>query len=212
MYIQNNRRLWQGLSIILLLLFSLAATATTALAQDDCLQCHGDEGTSIRRSVHDFLSCTSCHKDIEGFPHPEGASLDKKESVGICADCHEGRISDSYGESFHGKAVHLGSERPAACIDCHGAHDVLKQENPDSKVAEENIAETCSTCHGQASPGFAMGEEHFKLAAFGAGAPMYYTAKFFVWLTILTILALVIHIELQLYHNLRTILKERKRR
>lgn len=197
---------------MLSLLSFLAITPTTILAQEDCLKCHGDEGSTVKRSKHDFLSCTSCHRDIEEFPHPEGASLDKKESVMTCSFCHEGRITDSYGDSFHGKAVYLGSQRSATCVDCHGAHDVLGENNPDSKVAKENIPETCASCHKQASPGFAEGEEHFEFAAFGAGAPMYFTAKFFIWLTIIVISALVIHMELQLYQNLRAILRERKRR
>lgn len=214
------------MGIMVLLLLAAAATATAAQAQDDCLQCHGIEGFSVERngeqkslyvnernfnaSVHGIFSCISCHTEIEGFPHPEGVSFDKKESVASCTICHEGLVKDSYAESFHGKAVNLGSQRSATCVDCHGAHDILGSNNPDSKVAKENIPETCARCHDQASPGFSEGKEHFKFAAIGAGAPMYFTAKFFVWLTIITIVALVIHIELQLYHDLRTILRERR--
>lgn len=209
---QNKRRIWQILSINLLLLLALLASVTAVQAQDNCLQCHRDKGSSVERSVHSFLSCISCHTDINVFPHPEGASLNKKESAAVCTICHEGRITDSYSKSFHGKAVHLGSERSATCVDCHGAHNILGQDNPNSKVAKQNIPQTCASCHKRASPGFAEGQEHFKLAPNGPGAPMYYTAKFFVWLTLIVITALVIHIELQLYHNLRTILRERKRR
>lgn len=212
MYKRYRRWVWRVSSIIILLLLALITTATEAQAQEDCRKCHGDEGLHVERSVHSFLSCTSCHTDIKGFPHPEGASLDKKESVATCTGCHKGQITESYEESFHGKAVHLGSQKSATCIDCHGAHDILGQDNTASKVAKENIPETCASCHGQASPGFAQGEEHFQLASIGAGAPMYYTGKFFVWLTMIAITALVIHIELQLFHNLRTILRERKRR
>ncbi len=212
MYIQNGKRLYRLFCLVILMFLTFVTTPIATLAQEDCLQCHGDAGTTVNRSEHDFLSCISCHRDIEGFPHVKGASLDKKESVAVCADCHEGRVADSYADSFHGKAVHLGSQRSATCVDCHGAHDVLGQNNPNSKVAKENIPETCAICHENASPGFAEGEEHFQLAAFGAGAPMYYTAKFFIWLTIITITALVIHMELQLYQNLRLILRERQRR
>ncbi|HBV88217.1 cytochrome c3 family protein [Desulfosporosinus sp.] len=204
-------RILKVLSLITLLLLAVAAFATEVQAQETCLQCHGDVGQNVEGSVHSFLSCTSCHTDITGFPHPEGASLDKKESVVTCSYCHKGQITESYRESFHGKAVHLGSQRSATCADCHGAHDVLGADNPNSKVAKANIPQTCATCHDKPSPGFAEGSQHFKLAPTGPGAPMYYTAKFFIWLTLITITALVIHIELQLYHNLRTILRERKR-
>lgn len=212
MYKQHKRWLWQALSIIILVLLALTVRVTAVQAQEDCRLCHGDKGLHIDSSVHRVLSCTSCHTDIKSFPHPEGASLDKKESVASCTSCHKGQITESYAESFHGKAVHLGSLKAAACVDCHGTHDILGKDNPDSKVAKENIPETCGSCHGQVSPGFAEGKEHYQLASFGAGAPMYYTAKFFVWLTMIVITALVIHIELQLFQNLRTILSERKRR
>ena len=212
MYEQIKRRLWQVLSIIMLLALAVVASATAVQAQEDCLQCHGEVSSSIKQSAHSFLSCTGCHTNITGFPHPEGAGLDKIESVTTCTTCHEGPITESYAHSFHSKAVALGSQKSATCADCHGAHNILGQDNPDSKVAKANIPTTCASCHGQASPGFSKGTEHFILAPTGPGAPMYYTAKFFIWLTLITIAALVIHIELQLYHNLRTILRERKRR
>lgn len=206
-----KRGLWQALSVIMLLLLAVTISAAAAQAQESCLQCHGDQRSEVAGSVHSFLSCTSCHIGITGYPHPQGASLNKKESVATCTSCHKGLVTDSYARSFHGKAVHLGSERSASCADCHGAHDILGQNDSDSKVAKQNIPETCATCHGKASPGFSQGEEHYELKPTGPGAPMYYTGKFFIWLTLITITALVIHIELQLYHNLRTILRERKR-
>ncbi len=228
MFKQNKRWLWPVLGIMMLLLLVAVAPSTPAQAQDDCLQCHGNEGLSVERngeevslfvdekmfadSVHgSMLSCTSCHTEIEGYPHPEEVAFDKKESVATCVSCHEGQVTDSYAESFHGKAVNLGSQTTATCVDCHGTHDILGPDNPDSKVAKENIPETCASCHDQASPGFAEGTEHFEFAAMGAGMPMFFTAKSLVWLTIITIVSLVIHIELQLYRNMRKILRERRK-
>lgn len=205
-------RIWNISTIGLLLLLTVPIFATEVQAQENCLQCHGDKASSVEGSVHSFLSCTTCHTDIKGFPHPEEAYLTKKESVVVCTSCHEGLVTESYAKNFHGKAIHLGSERSASCADCHGSHNILGQDNPDSQVAKQNIPQTCASCHKQASSGFSEGEAHFKLEPTGPGAPMYYTAKFFVWLTLIVITALVIHIELQLYHNLRTILRERKRR
>lgn len=209
---QTKRRMWQGLTINLLLLLAVLSSVSVAQAQEACIQCHGDKGSGVERSVHSFLSCISCHTHIKEFPHPAGASLNHKESVAVCTSCHEGLVTDSYAMSFHGKAVHLGSKRSATCVDCHGAHNILRQDNPNSTVSKQNIPQTCASCHNRASPGFAKGQEHFTLTSSGSGAPMYYTAKFFVWLTLIVLTALVIHIELQLYHNLRTILLERKRR
>lgn len=206
----HKPRLWFLVGIIALLLLFLFTAPTLAQDEADCLSCHEDESTHIKGSVHSFLDCTSCHTNIEKYPHPKDALLNKKESSAVCADCHKGRIANSYKESFHGKAVHLGSEKSASCTDCHGAHDILPKENPNSQVSKENTPKTCASCHGQAAPGFAEGTDHFELAAVGPGAPMYKTAQFFIWLTIITIVALVAHIELQLFHHLRTILKKRK--
>ena len=212
MYKNNN---WRVLGFTLLLLVIMIVTASTVQAQVNeqlnCQACHEEASFHLERSEHRFLSCRSCHTDIEDYPHHEGVSIDKKESVQICASCHQGDIVDSYEQSFHGKAVYLGSQKSASCVDCHGAHDVLGEEYSASKVNKENVSETCAGCHGQASAGFAQGSEHFMLKSAGPGAPMYYTAKFFVWLTIIVVTALIIHIEMQLFHNLRRILRENKK-
>lgn len=212
MYKYSQQRPRKVLSIIILLMLAALLTPTLTVAQEDCLKCHADAGTSVKDSVHRFMECTSCHRDIEGFPHQEGAYLTKKESAEVCASCHVGRIAESYQESFHGKAVFLGSQNSATCSDCHGAHYIPRWDSPESPVADENVAQTCASCHGQAAPGFAEGDDHFILSPVGAGAPMYYTAKFFIWLTIIVLVGMVIHIELQLYRHLRNILDERKRR
>lgn len=205
---------WVGRGIILFLFFSfmLLFNGAVVLAQVNCNQCHANVASSLKNSVHSTLSCTSCHSDVNAYPHPEGVSVDKKESVALCSTCHTGRVVDSYQHSFHGKAVFLGSQRSASCVDCHSAHEVLGEDHPNSQVAKGNVPQTCAKCHENPSPGFAEGTEHFELAAMGPGKPMYYTAKFFVWLTMIAMTLLVIHIELQLYRELRTILQNRNRR
>jgi hypothetical protein len=207
-----KRKKFMLLSILSLVVLIIASNPIESKAEENCLQCHGSQRLSIEGSIHQFLSCTSCHTDITDFPHPPGASFSKKEIVITCTKCHKGIVQESYTESFHGKAVLLGSVKSATCTDCHGYHDILSSNNPASKVSKENTPETCANCHGLASPGFSQGDEHFKPAAAGAGAPMFYTAKFFIWLTLIVITALVIHIELQLFQNLRSILRERKKR
>lgn len=211
MYKRRTRPLTMVLIMILPILLSITVWADPAQAQESCLQCHGDKASTLQSSAHSFLSCTSCHTNIQGFPHPEKAALTKKEIVAVCSNCHKGQIADSYAISYHGKAVELGSQKAATCSDCHGTHNILGPDYSSSQVSAANTPKTCAHCHEKASPGFSQGKTHFKLAPTGSGAPMYYTAKFFVWLTIITITALIIHIELQLYHNLRAILKARKK-
>ncbi|AET70470.1 DnaJ-class molecular chaperone with C-terminal Zn finger domain [Desulfosporosinus orientis DSM 765] len=211
MYKEKTQPLTMLMNIFLLVLLSLAVSAAPAQGEESCLQCHGDKASNLQSSVHSFLSCTSCHTNIQGFPHPEGAALTKKEVVAACSSCHKGEIAESYAESYHGKAVKLGSTKAATCANCHGSHNILGPDDPKSLVSAANTPKTCAGCHDKASPGFSQGETHFKLASTGSGAPMYYTAKFFVWLTIITITLLIIHIEMQLYHNLRSVLGARKK-
>ncbi|HHY27937.1 MAG TPA: molecular chaperone DnaJ [Desulfitobacterium dehalogenans] len=210
----TKKKQWVLNGIIFTLFFSfwLLSDGAVVLAQTNCNQCHANVANDLKSSVHSSLSCTSCHSDVTAYPHPSGVHVDKKKSVELCTTCHTGRVADSYQHSFHGKGVFLGSQRSASCVDCHSAHEVLGQDNPNSQVAKENIPQTCARCHKNPSPGFTEGAEHFQLTAMGPGKPMYYTAKFFVWLTIIAMTLLVIHIEMQLYRELRTILQNRKRR
>lgn len=209
---KKKQRVFKG--IIFTLVFScwLLATGAVVQAQTNCNQCHANVASELKNSVHSSMSCTSCHRDVTAYPHPEGVEVTKKESVAVCNTCHTGRVANSYEQSYHGKAVFLGSQRSASCVDCHSAHKVLGEENPNSQVAKANVPQTCAQCHNNPSPGFAEGSEHFELTAMGPGKPMYYTAKFFVWLTMIAMTLLVIHIEMQLYRDLRNILQERKGR
>jgi len=47
---------------------------------------------------------------------------------------------------------------------------------------------------------YSVGVEHKVLEANGAGAPQYNTFKFFVWLTIITVICLILHMEMDLLH------------
>jgi len=202
----------KGFIFFSLFILALVLSGKTVLAQVNCNQCHTEVANELKNSVHSVQSCTGCHKDVTTYPHPEGVEVTKKESVAICNSCHTGRVAESYQHSFHGKAVYLGSQKAASCTDCHSSHRVLGEDNPNSQVAKANIPQTCAQCHENPSPGFAEGVEHFELTSMGPGKPMYYTAKFFVWLTITAMTLLVIHIELQLYRDLRNILAKRKQR
>ena len=44
-----------------------------------------------------------------------------------------------YKESIHADA--------AECYDCHGAHDMVGTESPDSPVHKKNLVSTCESCH-----------------------------------------------------------------
>jgi hypothetical protein len=42
----------------------------------------------------------------------------------------------------------------AVCSDCHGVHDILKTDNPNSSVNPTHLLSTCQKCHPDAGPKF----------------------------------------------------------
>jgi hypothetical protein len=101
--------------------------------------------------------CTSCH-----FGHDMVATDDERFaslSVERCAACHEHHTRTFFG-SYHGKATALGSRVAASCADCHGAHDILPQTMAASRVAPDNLVETCRACHAYARPAFVLYDAH----------------------------------------------------
>jgi thiosulfate reductase cytochrome b subunit len=97
-------------------------------------------------------TCIQCHSSHQIAPpeRPEfRLGIDEK-----CGRCHEDRL-ERYRETLHGKAIALGRANVAACSDCHGHHDILKGENPDSRIHDQNRLQTCRNCHPEATRNFA---------------------------------------------------------
>ena len=118
-----------------------------------------------RSSVHPKnipATCATCHKGIyDEYVKSDHAITvnDKKLKYPTCADCHSAHdisditqdkfmnqvtnqcgkchadLSDTYLDTYHGKAYQLGSAKSAKCSDCHGAHSIFKSSNPKSMSA-----------------------------------------------------------------------------
>jgi hypothetical protein len=126
-----------------------------------CGTCHHGIEDQFVKSVHSPLMtdtdkelpvCNDCHSahtirraDSEGF---------KLEIMSQCGRCHE-KIAVTYFDTYHGKVSQLGYTKTAKCYDCHGAHDILRVDDPKSKLSRENVVETCKTCHPSANRQFA---------------------------------------------------------
>ena len=126
-----------------------------------CGTCHHGIEDQFVKSVHSPLMtdtdkelpvCNDCHSahtirraDSEGF---------KLEIMSQCGRCHE-KIAETYFDTYHGKVSQLGYTKTAKCYDCHGAHDILRVDDPKSKLSRENVVETCKTCHPSANRQFA---------------------------------------------------------
>lgn len=181
-----------------------------AAIQDSCSTCHPNEVQEYNKSFHatGVATCADCHDAHYGQKMKDLPIAQQLQShVETCGQCHQGRVWESYQESFHGKAVSLGGTKVPSCVSCHGAHAIVGPDDPSSPVAKANIPNTCATCHKEPQANMAAGTEHFLLEKEGPGKPMFYTFKFFTWLTIITITLLIIHIELELFRRLKNIKK-----
>ena len=141
----------------------LGASVHTALS---CQECHGgpkDYAVSADKAAP-YVRTKDTPPGIT-FEHGEGFT-GKPARTAIpetCGNCHAnvermnpyGLRTDQlsrYRTSGHGKALAKdGDERVAVCVDCHGTHDVMTQEEPASRTHPLNIPGTCGTCHANAS-------------------------------------------------------------
>jgi cytochrome b subunit of formate dehydrogenase/nitrate/TMAO reductase-like tetraheme cytochrome c subunit len=118
-----------------------------------CASCHNGIYERFKKSIHfseeakgekPLPMCHDCHTshtisrtDQQNF---------KLEIITQCGRCHQD-VTEGYFETFHGKVSKLGYTVAAKCYDCHGAHDVLPDWNPESKLSRQNIVATCGKCH-----------------------------------------------------------------
>ncbi|NLC76447.1 MAG: hypothetical protein GX750_02370 [Clostridia bacterium] len=174
---------------------------------DSCSTCHAGVVEEYKLSLHSkgIATCTDCHGGGHAIQKESQLPISQQlqNHVETCGKCHQGRVLQSYQDSFHGIGVYLGGTNVPSCVTCHGAHAALGSDDPASPVATANVPQTCSTCHEGSPANMAAGTEHFLLEKEGPGKPMFYTFKFFTWLTIITITLLIIHIELELFRRFR---------
>ena len=125
-------RPWLPAAMILLLLG--AALPAGAVDDEECLACHegltDDDDQPVApdlekhpESLHGSmgLSCVDCHADLAEF---EGFHEDELEPAD-CSGCHADAAD----------AMLAGSHRDQLCSSCHGAHDILAIDDPDSPAA-----------------------------------------------------------------------------
>ena len=161
---RENRQPLSGPAAFFLLSFFLFLPVLPLYAQseEDCAGCHGDktkakvvrEGKErsvfvdpkvFAKSVHGDLDCTDCHQDLEKYPHEAGA---EKVDCGFCHD----DVQEKYAKSVHGlmpQTKGTDGVRSATCKDCHGTHDILASDDPESRIFKGNVAATCAACHSR---------------------------------------------------------------
>jgi cytochrome b subunit of formate dehydrogenase len=103
------------------------------------------------KNVEKLPSCTDCHHSHK-ITNVERDQF-MTEVTFQCGSCHE-ELGKTYLQTMHGKAYQLGYLQAAKCSDCHGAHEILGIDNPESSVGMRNIVSTCKQCHADASVRF----------------------------------------------------------
>ncbi len=103
-----------------------------------------DYSSSRQRGMPELPDCSDCHA-----AHTVARTDVAEFKLGImeqCGKCHE-EVTETYFDTYHGKASALGDTTRAKCDDCHGAHDILSPSNHRSRLSRENIVQTCGQCH-----------------------------------------------------------------
>lgn len=148
-----------------LLFLGLAAGVSAAQGDNDtCIGCHSQAGLSVQlpsgetlpltvdhtvysSSVHGSLTCTSCHTNIDGYPHPKLTAGDRRsfqmERYQQCQACHTEQYKASL-DSNHARELAAGNRNAAICTDCHGSHNITKPDQPRQKIST-----ACQQCHSK---------------------------------------------------------------
>jgi hypothetical protein len=137
---------------------------------ETCGKCHKQEVENFKKSKHgeELLknnvkapTCATCHGEHSIKSTITSSEFSKVNQVEMCLKCHqEGKLPhknykgeeeliSNYKDSYHYKALLEGKTNAAACADCHGAHEMGKFDDPNSKIYKKNMAKTCgqSDCH-----------------------------------------------------------------
>ena len=139
----------------------------------DCAACHADQGRQHAQSLHgqaaargDRLAptCGDCHSLHEVRRSRDPLARTAVTNVPfLCGQCHQegtpvsrrrtipqDSILENYSESIHGAGLfQQGLTVTAVCTSCHTSHFILPHTDPRSSIHRDNIAGTCTQCHGQ---------------------------------------------------------------
>lgn len=181
--------------------------------------CHDDQLEAYAGSVHgqEVLDkknpkaavCSDCHTAhavVNSSSDPFKLAVTDR-----CGSCHEENLK-TYRGTFHGQISKLGYAYTAKCYNCHGSHDILKVEDPKSKVHIDNRLKTCRECHSGkkelalAPAGFASFQPHGHVHDFNRYPQIWVAWQIMVQLLVGTFAFFWLHTLLWFYREF----KERK--
>ncbi|MBI2431546.1 MAG: cytochrome b/b6 domain-containing protein [Candidatus Hydrogenedentes bacterium] len=173
-------------------------------------------GKALLAGIPDAPTCTDCHgeHDIEGPDTKDSAVSARLVSKETCPRCHDDvRTMTKYGvetmhqasymDSYHGMASDAGSVAVASCSSCHGTHNILPHDDPNSTVFQANLPHTCGQCHEDAGPNFAAGPVHIMPTDPGQKA-LGIVRVIYLWLIAVTLGGMILHNSLLLCRHMLT--------
>ncbi|MCM2270969.1 MAG: cytochrome c3 family protein [candidate division Zixibacteria bacterium] len=108
----------------------------------------GIHAQGIAKGIGSAASCNDCHgmHDLKKASDPRSL-VNKMNIPSTCSKCHND-IYIQYSRGIHGKALAAGILDSPNCTDCHGEHEILEIDDPNSPVNSANIADfVCAKCH-----------------------------------------------------------------
>jgi cytochrome b subunit of formate dehydrogenase len=109
---------------------------------------HSVHGAALLRGNSHAANCVNCHGNHQMNKSIVSSSqVNKMHIPETCAQCHS-NIAKEFGGSIHAEAVKKGNKDAPVCTDCHGEHNILKHNDPNSPVAAKNVSkQVCGQCH-----------------------------------------------------------------
>ncbi|OFZ00520.1 MAG: hypothetical protein A2Z97_13040 [Bdellovibrionales bacterium GWB1_52_6] len=112
-------------------------------------------------------------------------------------------VPSEFENSIHYRKAMVGDKQAPLCYDCHGAHNILRVDNPSSPVHEVQRVKVCARCHPGANNTFASVFDHTPITQ--DKKPLeFWTITIFKVLTLGTFVALGMFLLLDILASLRT--------
>ncbi len=146
---------------------------TESFPDSQCMKCHGDaelhriengervslfvDADKVAASAHAGNACFKCHANVSRSRDP--VCLDSGPVD--CAMCHSEAV-DEFVTSEHARQREEGLSIAPYCTDCHGDHETMLKEDPESPTFARNIPDLCGRCHREGNEAAVAytGDEH----------------------------------------------------
>ena len=105
-------------------------------------------GSAVMSGNTQAANCVDCHGSHDmNKGTAESALMNRKNIPQTCGKCHAD-IAAQFAQSVHGVALANGVQEAPTCTNCHGEHNILMHNDPNSPVAAANLSQkVCSSCH-----------------------------------------------------------------